>query len=31
MISNLIAGIFIFSTKDYKIGDIIEIQDKQMP
>lgn len=31
IISNLIAGIFIFSTKDYKIGDIIEIQDKQMP
>ena len=31
IISNLIAGIFIFATKDYKIGDIIEMQDKQMP
>lgn len=31
IISNLIAGIFIFSTKDYKIGDIIEIQDRQLP
>jgi small-conductance mechanosensitive channel len=27
----LIAGIFIFATKDYKIGDIVEIQDRQMP
>lgn len=31
IISNLIAGIFIFATKDYKIGDIVEIQDKQVP
>ncbi len=31
IISNLIAGIFIFATKDYKIGDIIEMQDKQLP
>ncbi len=31
IISNLIAGIFIFATKDYKIGDIVELQDKQLP
>lgn len=31
IISNLIAWVFIFSTKDYKIGDIIEMQDKQLP
>lgn len=31
IISNLIAGIFIFATKDYKIGDLIEMQDKQLP
>lgn len=31
IISNLIAWIFIFATKDYKIGDIVEIQDKQLP
>lgn len=31
IISNLIAGIFIFATKDYKIGDIVELQDRQMP
>lgn len=31
IISNLIAGIFIFATKDYKIGDIVEIQDRQVP
>ena len=31
ILSNLIAWVFIFSTKDYKIGDIIEIQDKQTP
>lgn len=31
IISNLIAGVFIFATKDYKIGDIIEMQDRQLP
>ena len=30
LLSNLIAGIMIFATKEFRIGDIIEVADKQL-